>query len=291
MTTIASGLRRIIGLLALAAMLAGCSAIKLGYNNLDDIAYWWLDSYVDFSDEQSTRVREDLASLHAWHRRQELPAVIAMLQEMEKLAPGEVTPAQACALVQQVRERLNAVADRAEPAVVTLALGLAPEQLQHLERKYEKNDAEYRKQWVRPPREEQREKRFDQFLERSEMIYGRLDAPQRDVLKRLVEQSIFEPERMLAERMRRQQDALQTLRKLSGQPVPFAEARSLLRGYLERTQEPPDPASRRYQQALIDEGCRNIATLHNSTNAAQRDAAVRRLRAYQRDLRDLVNEK
>ena len=287
----ASGLRRIIGLLALAATLAGCSAIKLGYNNLDDIAYWWLDGYVDFTDDQSTRVREDLASLHAWHRRAELPPVIAMLQEMERLAPGDVTPAQACTFVQKARDRVNALTERAEPAAVTLSMGLTAEQLKHLERKYEKNDAEYRKQWVRIPRAEQKEKRYDQFLERGEMIYGKLEDPQKAVLRKLVEQSIFEPEKMLAERIRRQQDALQTLRKMAGQPIAFGDARALLRGYLDRVQEPPEPAARRYQDGLIEEGCRNISVLHNSTSAAQREAAVRRLRAYQRDFGDLIRDK
>ena len=88
--------------------------------------------------------------------------------------------------------------------------------------------------------------------------------------------------------MRRQRDALQVLRKLATEPVSFGEARSMLRGYFARVQEPPDPAERRYQQALIEEGCRNFAGLHNSTTPAQRQVAVRRLRAYQRDLGELA---
>src|SRR6185369_14770287 len=66
-------LGRIIGLLALAAALSACSAIKFAYNNIGEVAYWWLDSYVEFSDEQSLRVREDLTRLHLWHRTNELP--------------------------------------------------------------------------------------------------------------------------------------------------------------------------------------------------------------------------
>jgi hypothetical protein len=60
-----------------------------------------------------------------------------------------------------------------------------------------------------------------------------------------------------------------------------------MRGYFERLREPANAADRAYQQALIDESCGSFAALHNSTNAAQREAAVRRLRAYQRDLREL----
>jgi hypothetical protein len=287
MTTV-SRLGRIIGLLALTAALAACSAVKLGYNNLGEVAFWWLDSYVDFGNEQAPQVREDLARLHLWHRTHELPRLAEMLHNMEALAPGDISAAQACVFVEQVRERLNATAEQAEPAVITLALGLAPEQLLHLERKYERNNSRFRKEWLLPSAAERADKRFKQFAERSQNIYGNLDASQRAVLRRELAQSVFDPNRILAERQRRQRDALETLRKLAGQPVSFDEARDLLRGYLARIQEPPDPDQLRHQRALIDDGCRAFAALHNSTSPAQREAAVRRLRAYQRDLRELA---
>lgn len=286
--TTASRLARIIGLLALAAAVAACSALKLAYNNLDEVAYRWLDGYVDFSRDQAPLVREDLARLHLWHRTEELPRLAALLRSMEELAPRDIGAAQACAFVPQLRERLDALAERAEPAVITLALGLSAGQLRHLERKYEKNNARFRREWIKPAAAEQRDKRLRQALERAEMLYGRLGGPQRQVLRRQIEQSIYDPRLILAERQRRQQDALKTLRQLAGQPVEFAQARRLLRGLLERVQESPDPAYRAFQQALIDENCRGVAALHASTTPAQREAAVRRLQAYQHDLRELT---
>ena len=285
--TIVSRLGRIIGLAALAAALAACSAVKLGYNNIDDIAYWWLDSYLDFSDDQETRVREDLDRLHRWHRTAELPHVAAMLQAMEQAAPADVTVAQACAFTTQLQQRLDALAERAEPAVVTLAVGLTPQQLAHLERKYAKLNNEFRKEWIRPPPSEVADKRFDKFVERAEMVYGKLAEPQQALVRRLLQQSAFDAGRVLADRQRRQRDTLQTLRKIVGQQISLAEARTLLRAYLDRQRQPPEPADRAYQQSMIDEACANMAAIHNSTSAAQRETAVRRLRAYQRDLREL----
>ena len=279
---------RIIGLLTFTAVLSGCSAIKLGYNNLDEIAYWWVDRYLDFNEDQSRRVREDLARLHRWHRQEELPEIAAILHGMEQLAPDEVSPAQACGLVPQWRERLHALADRAEPAIVTLAMDLTPDQLTHLERTYRKKNAEYREEWVELTQAQLWDKRTKQFRERSEMIYGHLDEPQRLVMRERVEHSIFDPARLLAQRRRLQQDALQTLRKVTGPSVTIAEARSLIHGLLGRAQEPPEPAARGYQNALIQEACRNLSAVHNSTTAGQRQAAVRRLRAYQRDLGELA---
>lgn len=281
------GVARIIGVLVASAALVACSAIKLGYNTLDDVSYWWLDSYIDFTDEQAPRVREDLARLHLWHRQQELPRFTAMLQNLEQLAPQDVTAAQACGVVAQARERIEAIAVRAEPAVVTLALEMAPDQLVHLERKYRENNAKFRKEWIRPSPAEHRDKRFTVFLDRSEMIYGKLDDTQRAVLRRALEQSIFDPVRVLAERQRRQQDVLQTLRKVAGQKIALDDARKLVRGYLDRVREPPDAAQRAYQKSLLEESCRTFAALHASTTPAQRESAVRRLRAYQRDVKEL----
>jgi hypothetical protein len=279
---------RIIVLLALVAGLAACSAVKLGYNSLDSVAYWWLDSYVDFNEQQAPRVREDLERLHQWHRAEELPRLAEMLRAMEQLAPNDITPAQACTFVDEIRARLRALADHAEPAVVTLATSLRPDQLRHMQHKYEKNNEKYSDDWLKLTVAQQREKRYEQFLERSEMIYGRLDDAQRDALRRDIELSIVDPRRILADRRRRQRDALQTLRRLSDEKPDFDTARRQLRAFLDRFESSPDKGYRDYQEALIAEGCRSFSVLHNSTTAAQRETAVRRLRAYQRDLRELA---
>jgi hypothetical protein len=284
MAILQSSLARIIGVLVLTAGLAACSAVKLGYNSLPDLAYWWLDGYVDFTETQTPQVRDELARLHLWHRGNELPRIAEMLGRMEQLAPGPVTPAQVCGFVAEARTRLNAVAQQAEPALVGAALALGPRQWQHLERKYRNGNAEWRQEWIEVTPAERAEKRFKQALERAENIYGRLDEPQRNVLKQWVEQSTFDPQRVYAERLRRQQDLLQTLRRLADNPT---EGARLVREYVERVQRSPDADYRRYQDQVMEEGCRHSAAVHDSTTPAQREQAVRRLRAYQRDLREL----
>lgn len=281
---------RIIGLLALCLALAACSSVRLGYNNLDEVAYWWLDGYVDFESTQSPRVRDDLDRLHQWHRRSELPRVQELLQRMERLVPGEVTAAQACELLDDARRRLVAVAERAEPAVVTLALSLTADQLKHLQERYARNNEEYRREWVRASPDERLEQRLERIVERSERVYGELQESQLAVLRQLLARSVFDPQRVLAERQRRQQDMLQTLRQMQAPGLELARARELMRGYFERVQSSPDAAWRAHQEALTQEGCRMLAAGHNATTPQQREAAVQRLRGWQRDLRELVRE-
>jgi hypothetical protein len=281
-------LAQIIGVLLVAAALGACSTIKLAYNNLPELSYWWLDAYLDFDGSQTPKVRDELAQLLSWHRQNELPRVLGVLQEAQTLAPRDVSAAQACRMADQIRERLLAVTERAEPAGTELALSLTEAQLQQLERKYAKNNAEYRKEWLDRSPAEVQEKRYEKFLDRLEDFYGRLTPEQRELVRQQVAQSVFDPRLAGAERRQRQQEALALLRGFNATKPPPAEARAAIHAYVMRIADPPPGPWRDHQQALLQEGCRNLAALHNATSASQREQAVRRLQAYQDDLRQLV---
>ena len=74
-------------------------------------------------------------------------------------------------MADRIRERLLAVTERAEAAGTDLALSLSDAQLQQLERKYAKNNAEYRKDWLDRTPAQVQEKRYDQFLDRTEDFF------------------------------------------------------------------------------------------------------------------------
>ena len=282
----------IILAVTLSLVLSGCSALKLGYNTVPDLGYWWLDGYLDFSDGQRAEVRSEIARLHAWHRQQELPLLADLIARVEQLAPGDMTPQQACDVVAEVRARIDAIGDRAEPPAAALATTLTGRQLRHLERKFHSANETFRKEQIEPPPPEREEKRFTRVLERAEMFYGRLEEAQRAVLRQALAQSAYDPARILADRERRQQDLLRTLRGIittaTPAPASAADARQQLHGWRERAQHAPDAAYRAWQEGLVQEGCRIFAAVHQSTTAAQREEAVRRLRGYEVDMRELA---
>ncbi len=285
--TRATKLLRIIGALALALALAGCSAIQLGYANAPQLAYWWLDSYFDFNDAQAPRVREALERVHQWHRAEELPRVVALLRQAEPLAAADFTAAQACTFYVAGRARVDALADRLEPALAQFAQALSPEQLQHLARRYERSNEDFRKDWVTPAPAERRERRFKQFVERLERVYGRLEEGQRTVLRQQLDAAPFDGARVLAERQRRQADTLQVLRQLQAPGTAPAEARRQVRALLARTLASPDPAYQRLQAQMAQDTCALVSAVHAATTPGQREAAARRLRAWQRDFTEL----
>jgi hypothetical protein len=282
------GRLQIIGVLLLAALLGACSAVRLAYNNLPTVSYWWLDGYVDFDAAQSLRVREELDALLAWHRREELPQVLPLLRRARALAPNDVTPGQACEFADAVRDRLLATAVRAEAPVAELALTLSPAQLQHLQARYAKVNAKYHKEWVSLDAAALQGKRYERFLDRYEDFYGALHADQRALLRQMVADSVFDATRVDAERRARQAEIVAMLRRFQSERMAPDQAQAAIHAWVRRIAEPPVGPRREYQAALQDEGCRNLAALHNTTTPAQRSRAVDRLARYARDVEALV---
>ena len=83
---------RALGLLTLALLLASCSVVRLGYGQLPELVYWWVDGYLDLDDDQSRLLRQDLEKIHDWHRRQELPQLASTLATLQTQALSDVMP-------------------------------------------------------------------------------------------------------------------------------------------------------------------------------------------------------
>ena len=285
----------LLSLLLLAALLAACSAVKLAYNQAPDLAYWYLDHYLDFNGAQSVQVKEDLEKLQTWHRRTQLPAYIDTLQRLKQQMPGDVDAGQACEAFADVRGKAMVVFEQAQAAVSQLAGTLSAEQLALLERRFAKGDASYREDFMEASPEASRKKRYKQAVKRARMLYGRLDDRQEALIAQAVDQSRFDAARSYAERLRRQRDALQAMRMASAARQTggsAAESASMaVRAVVERSLNSPDAAYRDYLDALTRDGCRNFAALHNSTSAAQRNHAVQVMTGYERDLKALLAPK
>ncbi len=285
---------RIIGLSGLvlaACLLQACSAVKIVYNQAHELAYWYLDGYVDFNASQSLLLKEELAKLQVWHRQTQLPGYIETLQKLKQKMPGEIDAAQACEVFFDVRRKLVAVSDQAEPAVLALAATLNPDQLARMERKYAKGNADYVEDFIEATAKASRNKRYKRAVNRAEMLYGRLDDKQLGLIGRAIEQSRFDVRLSYTERVRRQRDTVQTLRTIAATPAAIAAStatsRSAFRGLFERSLNSPNIEYREYLEKLTQDNCRSFADLHNSTTEAQRRKAVEIINGYELDLKAL----
>jgi hypothetical protein len=270
------------------SLLSGCSMVQTVYNRSTDLAYWWIDGFVDVTSEQSPVLRGDLQTYQEWHRTTQLPRYAHWLQQLQTLVLQDVSEEQSCRLYREIWDSLLAMTEPAEAGTTRLASTLSTEQLEHLRNKLERHHRDWRRDWVEPSTTEVLDKRVKRARERAEDFYGRLDASQQRLLKQQAEGSPNDVALSEAMRLRRQEDILVTLRGLPQQAPTPEEARRQIRALLQRSVVSPVPAHQAYVTRLNDYNCRAMAQLHNSTSAEQRQSALKRLQKYERDARALM---
>lgn len=276
-------------LAALALVLVACSTIRLAYNQAPSLAYWWIDGYADLNEVQTTQMRRDIDGFFAWHRSNELPGYITRLQQWQQLAQADSQTDQVCTQFEALRGAYLRLIDRSLEPMARLALTLTPVQLQHLQRKYAKNNLEFEKNYIRVSDEERLDNLMERALDRYETLYGTLTGAQLKLLRERIRQSPFDAQRINTERLRRQTDLFKTLRELQAERgATPASASVALRRWHDRVMQSPIPGFASYSDALVRNGCEQFAAVHNTTSPEQRAHAVRVLKDYETDLRALA---
>lgn len=268
--------------------LTGCGTTRLAYNNAPTLSFWWLNTYFDFDSEQALRVRADLQTALAWHRKDELPLVAAELANLKSRALQNATPEQTCKLAADVQARVTAPLERLAPAMAAIAPSLSDAQLLKMERAFEKKNRSWREDYLDGTPQERIDHRLKQTAERTESLYGRLRPEQINWLRAQIAASNYDAELQYREILRRQQDALQVLRQVRTNKSNPAQAQAALLALLERSLASPDANYRQYMARILQQGCTTMTELHNGMSAPQRVKLLNTLQGYDNDLRALM---
>ena len=274
--------------LVLCVLAAGCSLLKIGYSQASPLTFRWLDGYVDFDDAQSLRVRGALGEAMSWHRRTQLPDYVELLVRAGNDIQVDSTSERACAWGHELRDRADTMAQYALPTIVEVALTLSPAQIVNIEKRQAKTNGEWRDDHLQRDREKRRRAAVKLEVERAEGLYGDLDARQLDLIAHSVAASPYDADLSYAERIARQQDSIALIRRWRESGTGRDEALLQAKGWVQRLERSPREPYRAYAARLADYNCGFASTLHNTTSAAQRQGAVKKLKGYEGDLRALI---
>lgn len=274
-------------IIALLFLLSSCSMLRLGYDQGPQLVWWWLDGYVNFSNEQTPHAKEAIRKWFTWHRTTQLPEYAAWLSTLRSQIGDPVAPAQICGWSEELRNTIAPALDHTVQLGAPLVPNLGEAQWRSIERRYAKGNDEFRRDFLQPHTEERLAASIKRIVKRVENIYGSIDEAQHRLIVAGIEASPFDPEAWLAERQRRQHETLLTLRHLATEPAEAGHVVAALRGLVERVERSIDTDYRAYQVKLTEYNCAFIASVHNSTNPIQRQHAHDKLKGWEIDLRKL----
>lgn len=277
-------------ILTLALLLMSCSLVKTAYNNAPALIAWRLDDYFDFNAAQKAKLKPALRDLHAWHRKNELPRYVSLLDEIHDDLSHDVSAQTACQHIESIKSNVQMLQTKVIPIIVEVADTLSEKQLQHFEKKLEKRNQEWKEEWWQETLEEQREVRLEKSTDFAEKVYGDLNEKQITLLKQAIAKSDIDPAIIYAEILRRDEDALTILKALRDPALPNEEKSQLVRAGFERMQNSPNPAYQTHIDKVTQQTCETIASLHASTTAKQRHHAQQWVEDYKMQFTQLQSK-
>ncbi|HEX7647219.1 MAG TPA: DUF6279 family lipoprotein [Noviherbaspirillum sp.] len=262
----------------LVSLLAGCSALRIGYANGETVAYWWLDGYADIDHDQKPWVKADIRNYFAWHRKTQLRDYAQLLSRTGQRLQQKVTPADVQADYLMLRQRAMLAVDHALPELADLALSLKPEQIAHIERKFASNNDTYRKDYLRGSLEDRQAFRFKKALKQAEYWFGDFSREQEAQIRAASNARPLNNEIWLDERRHRQQAILKLLRRIQAEQPSREAAIAMMREQLPQLFDfMPYNEHKEFFDASRDGTFRLVATVINIATPAQREFARRRL--------------
>ncbi|MGH8618284.1 MAG: DUF6279 family lipoprotein [Burkholderiales bacterium] len=271
-------------LLVLLAVAAGCSTIRFGYNQADTIVVYMTNDYFNLDAAQEQDFRRRLDRLLAWHRRTQLPDYARFLTEARtRLERGPAT-ADVTWFVDGIRDRYRTVVRQSFDDAIAIAVTLTPEQLHHLQRQFDKDNAKFVKDTaLERGTEERKLAQFKKTLGQAEDWAGDLNREQAAQLREMVFAMPLVNHLRDEDRRRRQHELIEIL-KLRHDRAQFAPR---LRAWLLDWEAGRSPEYEKVVTVAYEERAQIFVRTWKMFTPAQRTHAVKRLQGYVDDLNAL----
>jgi hypothetical protein len=266
-----------------AALLGGCSSVRMVYDNIDTFIRWRALQFLDVHGEQADELDERIARFLRWHRTNALPKYARDADEAAGRLSDGLSPEDLVwgydATVAHARESLRVAAEQLAP----LLDRLDEAQIRHMEQRIAEENRKFARENLRGGERERRERRAQRIVTRLEEWVGNLSKAQVERVK------LFSARAPLIEEMRDRDN-----RRLQGEVIAIIRAKEARKrlpdriAYWERGRDPAFVAARaanqqEFQQMLLD--------LDRMGTQEQRAQLVAELRRYAEEFRALARRR
>jgi primosomal protein N'' len=274
--------------IALLALAAACSTLKLGYDNADSLLAFALDSYFDLDDEQEQLARERARTIVAWHRATQLRDYVELIEAAGRRIETSVSVDEVLGYYAEMNRRLVAIGARSAPELALLALTLTPSQIEYFAEKLAQDNAKARRQLARNAGRDALDARVKAGVERAKEWFGTVTPEQERLIRTTLAQRAGNHAWWIAERERQQRELIALLQRIVAERPPPALAARWFEEYFARLAEPADPERHAQLQRFRLGNAELIAQLINSASPAQKAALLKKLRGYADDFTTLA---
>lgn len=170
--------------LLLCLCLAGCSATRVVYNQLDWILVWYISDHFTLEDEQKDRLKEMVRRNVEWHRHDQLPKYAQLLREIESdVSSGDMTIDVMEYRYVQFISLWDEFIEQTMPDVTAFFMLLNQEQVDEFIANLEESNQELWEEYAGTTAEERKESRQKGAIKGLQRVFGRLSKEQKILVR------------------------------------------------------------------------------------------------------------
>ncbi len=284
---------RLLAVALLLGLLAACSLGRLGYDNGDTIAYWWLNGYLDFDTSQRPWVRQRIDTLFAWHRHTQLRTYVPILTTARQQLDRTVTKADVMSVYDDITKAIDRTVEQAAPDLADLAMAMNADNMEALKKKFDATNRKFRKDYLDGDREERQEHRYKLVMEWAEYWFGDFSDEQEVIIRRASDARPLNNEFWVEDRKERQQALFALLDHIHRDKLSHEAATVLIKTYIADnflTRSEASPEMQTFFAASKDGLAQLTVTIVNLTTPKQRAHAKEKLQQWVDDFNTLSTQ-
>jgi hypothetical protein len=255
--------------------------VRLAYDHANTWLRWRAGNYLDVHGDVGHELDGRIDAFLDWHRAKALPEYAKIAEEAaHRLGDGlsrEDIVWGYDSLMAQARVSLRAAAERIAPMLDRLS----PEQVRHLEKRFDEDNRKFAKEHLRGSEADRRKRRATRTVERLEDWLGKLSKAQIERVRQFSDRAPLYDEMRERDRRRLQAELLSMVRA--------REARKRLPERAANFDKGRDPAYAAASEAARHEYYALLLDLDRTLGAEQRRQAVGNFRRYANDFTILAS--
>lgn len=271
----------------LAALLGGCTAVRIAYNNADTLVRYMAADYVYLEPPQKDDFNARLDRFHDWHRARELPAYAALLAEASRRMEKGIAEADVDWAAAELRVRYRLLAAQAATEAAPVLVSLSPEQVSDMERKLAEANVKYAREHYLDDQGRRHRRDAKQLRTRFDDWLGSLTDAQEERIDRFVREHDALAMLRFEDRKRRQREGVALIRAERDPTLLAPRLAGLFAHPEEGRPTEHRTAFARYDDALA----RLVVEIDRGATPDQRLRAVRRMAAYAHDFQVLAGQR
>ena len=164
-------------------LLVGCSTTTFIYNRIDFLLPWYLGNYIELTKSQKQYLDELLIPFFSWHRSEELPKYLEIINITENILEGEVKPESIATISLNIEESWFRLEKEVLVWMTPLADDLNDEQIQSFLRLMQKKSIEYENKYVGRSDKNYRKDTYEKNRDNLQRLMGELSQQQLSLVK------------------------------------------------------------------------------------------------------------